>query len=162
MVSRFKKLSKTIWHCQYHIVWCPKYRLKVLSGDISATVNSCIRSFSEQLKCEIVELNIQLDHVHLLVMIPPKVSVSKFMGTVKGRTAIRVFNRFKHLKKNYIGGIIFGRKVIVLTPLALTLKWFVNMWNIKKRKNEKLNKIKEVKLIFNFLFNEQEQFSLSL
>jgi putative transposase len=85
--------------CQYHIVRTPKYRFRILSGPVAEEVGRCIRAFSEQLKCEVVELNVQIDHVHLLVMIPPKIAVSDYVGTVKGRTAIRVFNRFRHLKR---------------------------------------------------------------
>jgi putative transposase len=118
IMSRFRKLSHTIWHCQYHIVWVPKYRLRILTGKVATEVAKCIRAFSEQLKCEVVELNIQLDHVHLLVLVPPKVSISSYMGTVKGRTAIRVFNKFRDLKKKHIGGIIFGRKATVLIQLG--------------------------------------------
>ena len=62
-------------------------------------MGNCIRAFSQQKDIEIVEMNIQPDHVHLLVMIPPKVSVSDYCGMVKGRSAIRVFNKFKELKK---------------------------------------------------------------
>ena len=97
-MSRFRKLSQTIWHCQYHIVWVPKYRFRVLSGAIAEEVRTCIRMFTDQLGCEVIEMNVQIDHVHLLVMIPPKVSVSGFVGTVKGRTAIRVLNKFRQLK----------------------------------------------------------------
>ena len=60
-MSRFRKLTQTIWHCQYHIVWVPKYRYRVLSGQIAEEVNKCIRGFSEQKKCEIIELNVQID-----------------------------------------------------------------------------------------------------
>ncbi len=109
-MSRFRKLSQTIWHCQYHVVFVPKYRFRILSGAVGYEVERCIRAFSEQQKVEIVELSIQIDHVHLLVMVPPKVSVSDFVGTVKGRTAIRVLNKFKHLKKNPIGVIISRQK----------------------------------------------------
>ena len=98
-MSRFKKLSHTLWRCQYHIVWVPKYRLRILTGRVAEEVSNCIRSFSEQLRCEIVELNIQIDHVHILVKIPPKVSISNYVGTIKGRSAIRVLNKFSHLKK---------------------------------------------------------------
>ncbi len=98
-MSRFRKLSQTIWHCQYHIVWVPKYRYRVLKGGIGREVEACIHVFSEQQGCEILELNVQIDHVHLLVMIPPKVSVSSYVGTVKGRTAIRVLNKFRKLKE---------------------------------------------------------------
>ena len=98
-MSRFRKLSRTIWHCQYHLVWVPKYRYRILSGLVGEEVERCIRAFSERLGAEIVELNIQEDHVHLLVLVPPKVSISEFMGTIKGRTVIRVLNKFRHLKR---------------------------------------------------------------
>ena len=115
-MSRFRKLTQTIWHCQYHIVWVPKYRFRILNGDVGREVNNCIRAFSEQNGCEIIELNVQADHVHLLVMVPPKLSISSYMGIVKGRTAIRVFNKFKHLKqKPYWGNHFWSRGYCVDT-----------------------------------------------
>ena len=86
-MSRFKKLSHSIWHCQYHVVWTPKYRYRVLDGSVKQEVGSCIRAFSEQKKCEVVELNVQIDHVHLIVSIPPKISVSsiELRGNSKGQ-----------------------------------------------------------------------------
>ena len=98
-MSRFRKLSHTLWHCQYHIVWVPKYRFKILTGKVAAEVERCIRAFSEQKKSEVVELNVQVDHIHLIAMVPPKISISDFVGILKGRTAIRVFNKFKELKQ---------------------------------------------------------------
>ena len=98
-MSRFRKLSHTIWHCQYHLVWTPKYRYRILEGDVAREVERCIRAFGEQNRCEIVELNVQHDHVHLLSVIPPKIAVSAMVGIWKGRTAIRVFNKFGHLKE---------------------------------------------------------------
>ena len=115
-MSRFRKLSQTIWHCQYHIVWVPKYRYKILTGKIAREVENCIRAFSEQQGAEIIELNIQFDHVHLLVMVPPKVSISNFVGTLKGRTAIRIFNKFQDLKnKPYWGNHFWARGYCVDT-----------------------------------------------
>ncbi|MBI9092103.1 MAG: IS200/IS605 family transposase [Desulfobacterium sp.] len=115
-MSRFRKLSQTIWHCQYHIVWVPKYRYRILNGAIASEVGNRIRAFSEQKGCEIVELNIQIDHVHLLVMVPPKVSISDYVGTIKGRSAIRVFNKFKKLKdKPYWGNKFWSRGYCVDT-----------------------------------------------
>ncbi len=98
-MSRFEKLSHVIWHCQYHIVWVPKYRYKVLQGGIKEEVGRMIIIQSERLGCNIVELNIQNDHVHLLIKVPPKVSISSLMGTLKGKSAIRVFNKFPELKQ---------------------------------------------------------------
>ena len=115
-MSRFKKLSHTIWYCQYHIVWVPKYRYRVLTGKVGQEVEKCIRIFSEQQGCEVGELNVQIDHVHLLVLIPPKVSVSGYVGTVKGRTAIRVLNKFRKLKeKPYWGNHFWSRGYCVDT-----------------------------------------------
>ena len=71
----------------------------VLSGDIRRIIESDIYRFSEKMGCKVVELNIQLDHVHLLVRVPPKVSISSLMGTLKGKTAIRVFHKNPQLKR---------------------------------------------------------------
>lgn len=115
-MSRFRKLSHAIWHCQYHFVWVPKYRYRILTGPVAQEVERCIRAFAERLGAEVVELNIQPDHVHLLAMVPPKVSISDFMGTIKGRTAIRVFNKFRHLKrKPYWGNHFWARGYCVDT-----------------------------------------------
>ena len=115
-MSRFRKLSHTLWHCQYHIVWMPKYRFRILTGNVATEVERCIRAFSEQKKCEVVELNVQVDHIHLLVMVPPKISVSDFVGILKGRTAIRVFNKFKELKNRpYWGNHFWARGYCVDT-----------------------------------------------
>jgi putative transposase len=82
-----------------HIVWVPKYRYKVLKGKIGEEVRKTIIVQSERLGCEIVELNVQVDHVHLLIKIPPKVSISSLMGVMKGKSAIRVFSKFPELKQ---------------------------------------------------------------
>ena len=109
-MSRFRKLSHSLWHCQYHVVWVPKYRFRVLTGPVAGEVCRCIRAFSEQKGAEVVELNVQIDHVHLLVLVPPKIAVSSFVGVIKGRTAIRVFNKFRNLKqKPYWGNHFWAR-----------------------------------------------------
>ena len=115
-MSRFRKLSHTIWHCQYHIVWTPKYRFRILEGGVAQEVSRCVRSFSSQKQCEVIELNVQKDHIHLIVMIPPKLSVSDYMGITKGRTAIRVFNKFPILKNRpYWGNSFWSRGYCVDT-----------------------------------------------
>lgn len=115
-MGRFRKLSHTIWYCQYHIVWTPKYRYRVLSGPVAVEAEQCVRAFCQQQNCELVEINVQIDHVHLLAMVPPKISLSDFVGTVKGRTAIRIFNKFKHLKtKPYWGNHFWSRGYCVDT-----------------------------------------------
>ena len=71
--SRFEKQSHVLWHCQYHLIWVPKYRFRVLSGAVKEEVESTINLYVSKLGCQIVELNVQIDHVHLLAKIPPKV-----------------------------------------------------------------------------------------
>jgi len=90
IVEKNSAFSKAIWHCQYHFVFIPKFRFKILEGAISKELDRSIRSFCSQQKCEVFELNIQIDHVHLLVMVPLKISVSDFMGVIKGRSAVRI------------------------------------------------------------------------
>jgi putative transposase len=138
-MSRFRKLSHALWHCQYHLVWVPKYRFRILTGDVGIEVGGCIRTFCEQLKCELMEMNVQNDHVHLLVMIPPKISVSDFVGTVKGRTAIRVFNKFRHLKQKPYWGNHFWTKGYCADTVGLDeekIRKYVKYQEAKERKAE--------------------------
>ncbi len=138
-MSRFNKLSHTIWHCQYHIVWIPKYRYKVLIGAIAREVEHCICAFTKQQHGEVIELNVQIDHVHLMVSIPPKVSISDFMGTVKGRTAIRVLNRFRKLRTKPYWGNQFWAKGYCVDTIGLdeeTIRKYVKYQEQKERQIE--------------------------
>ena len=135
-MSRFRKLSHSIWHCQYHIIWVPKYRYRILQGEIARDVEKSIRAFSQQQKCEIVELNIQIDHVHLLVMIPPKIAVSDFVGTVKGRSAIRVLNKFKELKQQRYWGNHFWARGYCVDTVGLDSE-MIRQYVKYQEKNEK-------------------------
>ena len=144
-MSRFRKLLHTIWHCQYHILWTPKYRLRILTGQVADEVSKCIRAFSEQKGCEVVELNVQIDHVHLLVMVVPKISISDFVGMVKGRTAIRVFNKFRHLKqKPYRGNHFWSRGYCVDTVGLDTekIRKYVKYQEQKERQEESQQKFR--------------------
>ena len=109
-MSRFEKLTHVLWHCQYHLVWVPKYRYRVLKGPIGQEVYNGVQVFCGQLGCRVEELNVQVDHVHLLVRVPPKISISKLMGVVKGRTALRIFTRFPYLRKRPYWGNHFWAK----------------------------------------------------
>jgi len=103
-MSRFEKLSHVLWHCQYHIIWVPKYRYRVLKGAIGHFVQAQIVAEVERSGGKTVELNVQEDHVHLLAKVPPKLSISVLMGKLKGKTAIRVFQKFPDLRtKRYWG-----------------------------------------------------------
>jgi putative transposase len=144
-MSRFRRLSQTIWHCQYHICWTPKYRYRVIAGEIAGEVNNCINVFSERQKCEMVELNVRTDHVHLLAVVAPKLSISDYVGTIKGRTAIRVLNTYRHLKqKPYWGNHFWSRGYCVDTvglDSEMIRKYIKYQEDKERREEEKQNKL---------------------
>lgn len=94
-----------MYECKYHIVFCPKYRYKILKGGIAEYCRQQIYLLLRQKELlEVLELNIQVeDHIHLVLSIPPKYSVSSVMGFLKGRLSIRLFQRYEKLGKRYLG-----------------------------------------------------------
>jgi len=109
-MSRYESASHVFYRCQYHIVWTPKYRFRILKGKIAKEVYRSIYVFCNMKKCTVVELNVQVDHVHLVVRTPPSLSVSDLMGVLKGRTAIRLFNKFPYLRKKKLWGNHFWQR----------------------------------------------------
>jgi putative transposase len=102
-------------------------------------VGNCIRAFSQQKQIEIVEMNIQPDHVHVLAMIPPKVSVSDYCGMVKGRSAIWVFNKFKELKKRPYWGNHFWTEGYCVDTVGLDsemIRKYVKYQEVRERRFE--------------------------
>ena len=115
-MSKYKKLSHVVYKCDYHIVWVPKYRYRILTGEIRTFVEKDLRMLCEWKGCEIEEMNVQTDHIHLLVSIPPKVSVSVLIGTLKGKLAIKLFKSYPVLKKKpYWGNHFWARGYFVST-----------------------------------------------
>ena len=139
-MSRFRKLSHTLWHCKYHIIWTPKYRYRILKGEIELELNRTIRQFSSQKGCFVEELNIQSDHVHLLVSIPPKVSVSSYVGMIKGRSAIRIFEKFKHLKQRPYWGNHFWAQGYCVDSIGLNEAMIRNYVKFQEEKEKQLEK----------------------
>ena len=90
-------LSHTRWKCQYHIVFIPKYRRKVLFGQVRADIREIIKKLCEYKNIEIVEGAVCSDHVHLCVSIPPKESISDFVGYLKGKSALMIFDKHPEL-----------------------------------------------------------------
>ena len=136
-MSRFKQLSHAIWHCLYHIVWTPKYRYRILKGEIKTEVEHCIRAFSEQKGCIIEELNVQEDHVHLVIFVPPKVSISEIIGIMKGRTAIRLFNKFKKLKHRPYWGNHFWSKGYCVDTVGLDAEMIKKYVKYQENKDQR-------------------------
>ena len=94
-------LSHTKWNCQYHIIFSPKYRRKAIYGKIRSDIGKYIRRLCEYKGVEIIEANACSDHIHMLLRIPPKISISSFMGYLKGKSALMIFDAHANLKYNY-------------------------------------------------------------
>ena len=96
-----KSLSHTKWKCQYHIVFIPKYRKKALYGQLRQDVRDIIWTLFKYKDVEIIAGAVCLDHVHLSVMIPPKISVSSFMGYLKGKSTLMIYDRHPELQSKW-------------------------------------------------------------
>ena len=94
-------LDHTTWRCQYHVVFAPKYRRMVIYREIKADIGRILRQLCQQKGVEIIEAEACPDHIHLFVEIPPKMSVSSFMGYLKGKSSLMIFDRHANLKYKY-------------------------------------------------------------
>ena len=126
-------LSHTTWNCKYHIVFAPKYRRQVVYGKIKADIGDILRKLCEWKGVEIIEAEACTDHIHMLVQIPPKFSVSSFMGYLKGKSSLMIFDRHANLKYKY-GNREFwcrGYYVLELIPTSSMNSVFVIPLSIK-------------------------------
>ena len=115
-MGKYKKLSHVVYKCEYHIVWVPKYRFRILTGEIKNLVEENIKMLCEWKRCEVQEMSVQNDHIHLVVSIPPKVSFSDMMGILKGKLAIKLFKSYPKMKqKPYWGNHFWARGYFVST-----------------------------------------------
>lgn len=94
-------LSHTKWDCQYHIVFTPKYRRKAIYSKLRRDIGKYLRRLCDYKGVEIVEANACPDHIHMLVKVPPKISISSFMGYLKGKSSLMIFEEHANLKYNY-------------------------------------------------------------
>ena len=96
-----ESLSHTKWRCKYHIVFAPKYRRRIIYGKLRGDIGKILRQLCLRKNVEILEANACIDHIHMLVSIPPKLSVAEFMGYLKGKSSLIIFERHAQLKYRY-------------------------------------------------------------
>lgn len=140
---KYKKLMHTVYHCNYHIVFVPKYRFRVLEEKIQEFVETKIRQISEWYQVEIEELSVQKDHVHLLVSIPPKLSVSNYVGILKGKTAIKLFEKKRYLREKPYWGNHFWARGYFVTTVGIDeniIRRYINHQESEEKKNEEEDK----------------------
>ena len=94
-------LAHTKWNCKYHIVFAPKYRRQIIYGKVKVEIGKILRTLCERKGVEIIRAEACADHIHMLVSIPPKYSVSEFMGYLKGKSSLMIFDKFANMKYRY-------------------------------------------------------------
>ena len=139
-MGKFRKLTHVFYKCEYHIVFTPKYRFRVLTGLVRTLVEHDIRVICQWKEVEVEELSIQADHIHMVCSIPPKISVSDFMGTLKGKLAIKLFKTYPELKKKPYWGNHFWAQGYFISTVGLDadmIKRYVKYQEHEEQKEER-------------------------
>ncbi len=119
-MENYRKTSHSVYDLKYHVVWITKYRKPVLYGDISLRLRELIREVCKSLDVEILKGNVRRDHVHLMLSVPPYISISKLLQSVKGRSSRKLLLEYKRLKKVYWGCHLWARGYFVASTGTVT------------------------------------------
>lgn len=114
-MDEYESLSHSRWECKYHVVFIPKYRRKKLYVELRRYLGEVFRRLAEQKECRIEEGHLLSDHVHILISIPPKYSVSQVVGYIKGKSAIHLARTYGDRKRNFVGQNFWARGFLVST-----------------------------------------------
>ena len=114
-MREYRNLNHSRWECKYHVVFIPKYRRKVLYGDLRKELVEVFRRLAEQRQSIIEEGHLMRDHVHMLISIPPKYAVSQVIGYIKGKSAIHIARTYGKRKRNFVGQHFWARGYFVTT-----------------------------------------------
>ena len=114
-MNALESLKHTTWECKYHVVFIPKYRKKVLYQQLRWELGTVFRDLAQRQESEIIEGHLMADHVHMLISIPPKHSVSSLMGFMKGKSAIHIARVYAGRRRNYVGQHFWARGYWVST-----------------------------------------------
>ena len=115
MSELYQSLSHSKWDCKYHIIFVPKYRRKVLFGEIRKFLGPIFHELARQKECRILEGHLMPDHVHMCIEIPPKHAVSSVIGYLKGKSAIAIARQFRGKQRNFQGENFWARGYAVST-----------------------------------------------
>ena len=135
-------LSHTRWNCKYHIVFIPKYRRKEIYGKLRSDIGKILRTLCEYKEVEIIEAHAMKDHIHMLVMISPKLAVSSFMGYLKGKSSLMIFERHANLKYKY-GNRNFWAKGYFVSTVGLkdeVVREYIKNQELEDMKEDNLSK----------------------
>ena len=119
-MQNYKVGSHTVWDCKYHLAWVTKYRYPILVGDVALRVRELLREIARSLEMTIYAGAVNRDHVHMLIGIPPQVSVSKAVQYLKGKSSHKLLSEFSGLRKRYWGQHLWARGYWVATSGNVT------------------------------------------
>ncbi len=131
-----RKSSHTIYDHKYHLCWITKYRFHVLTGDTGVRLKELIKQVYKEQSVEIIQGHIRPEHIHMLVSIPPHISVSKLMQYIKGRTGRKLMQEYEHLRKRYYGGHLWSRGFYSATSGNITDQMIMEYVKHQDRENE--------------------------
>jgi len=114
-VDDAESLSHTKWECKYHVIFIPKCRRKTLYGELRRHLGDVFRRLAEQKECRVEEGHLMMDHVHMMISIPPKYSVAQVIGYIKGKSAIHLARVYGERKRNFVGQNFWARGYFVST-----------------------------------------------
>jgi len=114
-MKEYQSLSHTRWDCKYHVVFIPKRRKKAIYGALRRNLGEIFRELAQQRECKVVEGHLMVDHVHMCLSIPPKLSVSNAVGYLKGKSAISIARNFGGRQRNFTGEVFWARGYFVST-----------------------------------------------
>ncbi len=142
-MANYGSLSHTKWECKYHVVFIPKYRKKRIFGEIRRELGEVFRRLAEQRESRIEEGHLQADHVHRMISIPPKYSVSQVIGYIKGKSAIHIARTFGGRKRNFVGQHFWSRGYFVSTVGRdeAVIREYIRQHEAEDRRQEQLGLI---------------------
>ena len=114
-MTSYRSLNHTKWACQYHVVFIPKYRKKAIYADLRRYLGDVLRRLAQRRESEVEEGHLMVDHVHLMLSIPPKYSVADVIGYIKGKSAIHIARNFAERPRNFVGQHFWARGYFVST-----------------------------------------------
>ena len=108
-MDEYESLNHTKWECKYHVVFIPKFRRKTLFGQLRRDLGAIFHDLAQRRECRVLEGHVMLDHVHVLLSVPPKYAVSKVVGYIKGKSAIHLARTYMGVRRNYVGQHFWAR-----------------------------------------------------
>ena len=140
-MSNYKRLQHTKWECKYHVVFIPKYRKKVIYGQLRRHLGQVFGELARQKESLIEEGHLVRDHVHMMISIPPKYSVAQVIGFIKGKSAIHIARNFGERRRNFVGQHFWARGYFVSTVGRdeSVIREYIQQQEIEDQRLEQLN-----------------------